>query len=67
MPAYPDDNKENKKSKLNEGAVSGLSQFFFKKKDPNRPPPLTGGNDNNNDPLMEAQNKEVRENSSVAI
>jgi hypothetical protein len=80
MPAYPDDNKENKKSKLDKEAVSGLSQFFFKNLDPNRPPPLTGGNDSNgglsngspsstadNDPLMEAQNKEVQANPSVSL
>jgi hypothetical protein len=79
MPAYPDDNKENKKRKLNKGADSGLSQFFFKNLDPNRPPPLTGNDSNgglsngspsstaDNDPLMEAQNKEEQANPSVLL
>jgi hypothetical protein len=79
MPVYPDDNKENKKSKLDKEAVSGLSQFFFKKLVPNRPPPLTGNDSNgglsdgspsytaDNDPLMEAQNKEVQANPSVSL
>lgn len=79
MPAYPDDDKENKKRKLDEGAVGGLSRFFFKKSDPNEPPPLTGTGSNggssngspsstaDNDALMEAQNKEVRANPSISI
>ena len=80
MPAYPDEDKENKKRKLEEGAVGGLSQFFFKKFDPNEPPPLTGTGDNggsnsNGFPssatesncLVEAQNKEVQANPTTMI
>jgi hypothetical protein len=46
MPAYPNDDKENKKRKLNERKVGGLLRLIFKTLDPNEPPPLTGTGSN---------------------
>jgi hypothetical protein len=79
MPAYPNDDKENKKRKINEGKVGGLSRLLFKTSDKNEPPPLTGNGSNGGssnvppsstadiEALMETQNKEVQANPTTMV
>ena len=83
MPKCPDEDKENKKRKLDEGPIGGFSKYFFKKIDTNETvPPLTGmgsdGGSSNGTPssstsaaeyesLMEEQNAEVMANPTTQI